>query len=1068
MKLTNKVEEQSSLLKILQQNQVPQLLKQRLVKEHEVAMEKLREEMWLKQEDMESTTAKKIASYEKKLEQLEDSDISSGVAVNYEEVIREQRETSERESKLRMQRKEEELVQIRSDYEEEIERVRKESQKEMEVEKKKWEEIKISFQKELERVGTDYKSMLVSEKLGFDERMEDALAGFDSEKKEWQEEMAAVRRELEDKNKELARARADADRHARERGGDKGKESGTPHVSRHSDSMEASKESKSDVVPSPYAHRKLSSGGGGREDLLLLRSLQQNNPQSADGGGSGGGGGGEMMLKQQRETKGEAFVRKVREDCEKERSRLVMQECVDKGHTRVLETEEALAKIHHIYHHMYNAFTCMMPLERSKKETSEEQEIFVHSLCRALLGGDLPTSWLDGDPAVAYDLAKQYLVAAANFLGVEQVVGMNFVRGDQKLLGSPEHLDFITKVYTLPNQKDGSLLSETTDSDVKMMAVGMNAKKQLGLHFDDHIYKVLKQVHPDLEIDFGAMYALEDYNQHVLLSITEEAVRLASEKRCNPLMMYLDKELKGKLQAKDFVIVGEDVGEDGAKYLVSLAAPMEKDINPFGWEPKHVVAKHLGLQMAEWETKDPVGKKNALDEWLVKAHDNDASMARTGWQFFFYPGDIDTHDVQKAVCTCLPGELAKHAVGEGTKAVTKYLKKYATFRKSATSKLLATAGSGLQFNVEQIRNLMIPVCSLKYSRPSSGGINLSAVVYLSAVMEYMTAEVLELGGNAAKDNLSSCGVITPRHLQLAFQNDDELKTFYSGKTITSGSGYHTRKCMFKFTAPRSSDGESPLLTLDAFSEQMLACVREMVARGFHDIARKLLKNDMKLTQYKLLVDCAHLGLPATIISSLLCPEARNRQPFPLKIFIDSFVERGLVSSCEFEVAAVIAALMPDPEHLLNVTCLADHPFGSLFDGISAMSGNVTADLYMKGEDSQQEARVLLLEIVYQILDAISAVALTYIQSSDEKQKKDEKREKKKKKISKDDDSIDRGKDTSDTITIRVKDQSGESSQIPFFSSIFYFFIYYNLTLSYFFIYILPPHLLPHSAPLSYS
>ena len=148
MKLTNKVEEQSSLLKILQQNQVPQLLKQRLVKEHEVAMEKLREEMWLKQEDMESTTAKKIASYEKKLEQLEDSDTSSGVAVNYEEVIREQRETSERESKLRMQRKEEELVQIRSDYEEEIERVRKESQKEMEVEKKKWEEIKISFQKE--------------------------------------------------------------------------------------------------------------------------------------------------------------------------------------------------------------------------------------------------------------------------------------------------------------------------------------------------------------------------------------------------------------------------------------------------------------------------------------------------------------------------------------------------------------------------------------------------------------------------------------------------------------------------------------------------------------------------------------------------------------------------------------------------------------------------------------------------------------------------------------------------------------------------------------------------------
>jgi len=35
-----------------------------------------------------------------------------------------------------------------------------------------------------------------------------------------------------------------------------------------------------------------------------------------------------------------------------------------------------------------------------------------------------------------------------------------------------------------------------------------------------------------------------------------------------------------------------------------------------------------------------------------------------------YPDAIDCHHVQTAVRTCLPGELAKHAVSEGTKAVT--------------------------------------------------------------------------------------------------------------------------------------------------------------------------------------------------------------------------------------------------------------------------------------------------------------------------------------------------------------------------------------------------------------
>ncbi|XP_070607107.1 histone H2A.J-like [Erythrolamprus reginae] len=93
------------------------------------------------------------------------------------------------------------------------------------------------------------------------------------------------------------------------------------------------------------------------------------------------------------------------------------------------------------------------------------------------------------------------------------------------------------------------------------------------------------------------------------------------------------------------------------------------------------------------------------------------------------------------------------------------------------AKTSKTKKSGLQFSVARIHRYLKKG---RYAERISPG----ASVYLTAVLEYLTAELMELAGNAAHQNKKHR--IGPRHIQLAVRNDEELNKLFTNVTIPEG------------------------------------------------------------------------------------------------------------------------------------------------------------------------------------------------------------------------------------------------------------------------------------------
>lgn len=134
-----------------------------------------------------------------------------------------------------------------------------------------------------------------------------------------------------------------------------------------------------------------------------------------------------------------------------------------------------------------------------------------------------------------------------------------------------------------------------------------------------------------------------------------------------------------------------------------------------------------------------------------------------------YKGHSGKESAVKSMKQVLQGELAKHAVSEATKAITK-LNHFETEFKDDVEKRKNT-------RKEKRAGLTIGTASVKkaidayYSSFSD-----EFVIALTATMEYMIAEIMELSGNVARDNKKR--TISVYHILTAIRKDDELRLLF--------------------------------------------------------------------------------------------------------------------------------------------------------------------------------------------------------------------------------------------------------------------------------------------------
>jgi len=290
------------------------------------------------------------------------------------------------------------------------------------------------------------------------------------------------------------------------------------------------------------------------------------------------------------------------------------------------------------------------------------------------------------------------------------------------------------------------------------------------------LFVTLQQIHPGLVLSKDALLSADDLLAYLFEELITAATAVPKSQRLEGGPLSCLPTGKWQLESPEGTVRPEVVGVrcTAAGREVLLYFPKEEGVDGkspplMTWEPQNQVIR-VGLK-AELDAFVAKPKADQTVETEKRLEEADASEG----------GIMSRLDVEKAVELKLaslrlwPGELAKHARSEGTKAFTKFTAELSDGSPGPDLDVVWTddeqdlqAMAGLVFPIRLVRHLM----QARTGRAVEG----NAAVFMTAVLEYMCAEILELAGHAAF-NLDTKR-ITSRHMMLAIRGDEELDLFF--------------------------------------------------------------------------------------------------------------------------------------------------------------------------------------------------------------------------------------------------------------------------------------------------
>nr|8GRQ_D Chain D, H2B [Homo sapiens]8GRQ_H Chain H, H2B [Homo sapiens] len=176
-----------------------------------------------------------------------------------------------------------------------------------------------------------------------------------------------------------------------------------------------------------------------------------------------------------------------------------------------------------------------------------------------------------------------------------------------------------------------------------------------------YVYKVLKQVHPDTGISSKAMGIMNSFVNDIFERIAGEASRLA---HYNKRSTITSREIQTAVRLLLPGELAKHAVSEGTKAVTKYtsARSRKESYSVYVYKVLKQVHPDTGI------SSKAMGIMNSFVNDIFERIAGEASRLA----HYNKRSTITSREIQTAVRLLLPGELAKHAVSEGTKAVTKY------------------------------------------------------------------------------------------------------------------------------------------------------------------------------------------------------------------------------------------------------------------------------------------------------------------------------------------------------------------------------------------------------------